>query len=70
MRNYGEALREHRLARDKTLIEVEKATGINNANLSRWERGEVIPGINFCEQLADYYGITIDELIGRDCKNK
>jgi len=70
MRNYGEILKEHRLANGKTLMEIEKETGISNQNLSRWERGEVIPGINFCEQLADYYGITIDELIGRDCKNK
>lgn len=70
MRNYGDALKEHRLANGKTLMDVERATGISNANLSRWERGEVIPGINFCELLADYYGITIDELIGRENKNK
>lgn len=65
MKNYGEILKEHRLARGKTLKEVEAETGINNANLSRWECGKVIPSIYFCEQLADYYGITIDELIGR-----
>ncbi len=68
MRNYGETLKEHRLASGKTLMDIERATGISNANLSRWERGEVIPGINFCEQLADFYGITIDELIGRENK--
>lgn len=66
MKNYGEYLKEHRLASGKSLIEIEKATGISNQNLSRWERGEVIPSIAFCEILADYYGITLDELVGRD----
>ncbi len=68
MRNYGETLKENRLARGITLKDVEKATGINNGNLSRWERGEVLPNIDFCVQLADFYGITLDELVGRDCR--
>ncbi len=65
MKNYGEILKEHRLAYGKSLLDIEKATGISNQNLSRWERGEVIPSIAFCEILADYYGISVDELIGR-----
>lgn len=64
MRNFGEILKEHRLVRGMTLKEIEKATGINNGNLSRWERGEVLPNIDFCVQLANFYGITIDELLG------
>ena len=66
MKNYGEILKEHRQSRGITLTEIESKTGISNQNLSRWERGEVIPSIFFCEQLADFYGISLDELIGRD----
>ena len=61
-------MKEIRLSQNKTLIEVEQATGISNANLSRWESGKVVPSIAFCEQLADYYGITLDELVGRNIK--
>lgn len=68
MKNYGNILKEHRLASGKTLLEVEKETGISNQNISRWERGEVIPSIAFCEQLADCYGLTLDELVGREIK--
>jgi len=63
MANYGEALRRQRLVMGKTLLDVEKATGISNQNLSRWERGEVLPNIDFCVKLAKYYGITLEELI-------
>lgn len=66
MINFGEELKFQRTKRNKTLKEVEKDTGISNSNLSRWECGKVLPNINFCVILADYYGISLDELIGRD----
>ncbi len=66
MKNYGAILKEIRILNGKTLLQVEKDTGINNANLSRWENGKVLPNIDFCVQLADYYGISLDELVGRD----
>lgn len=70
MINYGEELKYQRTKRNKTLQQVEKDTGISNANLSRWECGKVLPNIDFCVQLADYYGITLDELIGRELNLK
>ena len=68
MVNIGEALKEQRRMCNKTLMDVEAATGISHQNLSRWERGDVLPNIEFCIKLADYYGVTLDELVGRDLK--
>ncbi len=68
MNKYGEYFKEHRLAHNKKLKNVADETGISVQNLSRWERGEVLPNIDFCVRLANYYGITIDELVGRDIK--
>ena len=68
MINYGEELKYQRIKRNKTLKQIEKDTGISNSNLSRWERGKVLPNIDFCVVLADYYGITLDELIGREIR--
>ena len=68
--NFGEELKFQRTKRNKTLKEVERDTGISNSNLSRWESGKVLPNIGFCVILADYYGITLDELIGRDNSGK
>lgn len=66
MKKYGEYLREIRIEKGKTLKDIERETGINNSNLSRWENNKAVPSIYYCEQLADYYGITVDYLIGRD----
>lgn len=41
--NYGDVLKEHRIASGKTLMQVEKDTGISNANLSRWENNKILP---------------------------
>lgn len=65
MLNYGEALKYQRKLSGKSLLEIEKATGISNANLSRWECGKNLPNIDFCVKLADFYGISLDELVGR-----
>ena len=61
---YGDAMKQHRLMSGKSLVQVEKETGISNQNLSRWERNEVMPSIDACVKLAKYYGVTIEELIG------
>lgn len=62
--NYGDCLKQQRLASGKSLLEVAKDTGISHQNLSRWERNEVMPTLDFCIKLAKYYGVTIEELFG------
>lgn len=66
MKNYGEIFKSIRNSKELTLRQVEAGTGIKICNLSRWERNEVLPNISFCETLADFYGITVDELIGHE----
>ena len=63
---YGATLKTHRLENGYTLQYIAEKTGISKQNLSRWERDEVEPTISFCSILADFYGISIDELIGRE----
>lgn len=69
MKKYGEALKAQRLLCGKSVLEVQKETGISNQNLFRWEKNEVLPNIDFCVKLADCYGVTLDELVGREVKN-
>lgn len=69
MNNYGEALQYQREISGLSLIELERRVGISNQNLGRWERGEVLPNIDFCVRLAKFYGISIDELVGISVSN-
>lgn len=63
--NYGEALKYQREAAELSQLELSRKTGIAHQNINRWEKGEVLPNIDFCVKLADFYGITLDELINR-----
>lgn len=64
LKSLGETLKEHRILRNLSLKEIENKTGINNGSLSRWERNEVLPSIDACIRLDEFYGISVDELLG------
>ncbi len=65
MMNYGEALKYQREKLGISQLELSKRIGISHQNINRWESGDVLPSIDFCVKLADFYGITVDELIGK-----
>lgn len=63
--SYGEALKHQRELSGLSQNKLAKLTGISQQMLSHWEANKGVPGVDFCEILADFYEISIDELIGR-----
>lgn len=63
--DYGEALKYQREQAGLSQLELSHKTGISHHNINRWEKGEVLPNIDFCVKLAVFYGITLDELVNR-----
>ena len=66
MQNYGIALKEQRELKGISQLELYQKINTSHQNINRWENNKVLPSIDFCVQLADYYNISLDELIGRD----
>ena len=64
--NFGEGLKYQREINGLSQSELARQTKISQQNISYWERGIKEPSITFCIRLADFYGITLDELVGRD----
>ena len=64
--NYGEILKEHRKTNGYTQSEIAKETKIPQQTISAYENNTNMPTIDACVKLADFYGITLDELVGRD----
>jgi len=54
-----------RINRGLTQIQLQIATGIEQALLSKFERGERIPPTETLIILADFYGVSIDYLLAR-----
>ena len=66
MSNYGEALKYQREINGYSQSELSRLTGLTQASISYWESNKKSPNIEACEILADFYGISLDELVGRD----
>lgn len=63
---YGENMKYYREEKGLSLKQVENLTGVNNGNLSRYERNLNFPSIEICDKLSTLYGVSIDELIGKN----
>ncbi len=62
MENNLKSLRKNR---GLTQIQLQIATGIEQALLSKFERGERIPPTETLIILADFYGVSIDYILAR-----
>ena len=64
----GDILKTLRLQKKKTQLMVQLETGIEQALLSKYERGIRVPPTETLIILADYYNVSIDYIVGRTDK--
>ena len=62
----GNTLKKLRLTKGLTQEDVATQLGISPQSISKWERGDGYPDITMLPALANYFRITVDELIGMD----
>lgn len=62
----GENLKKQRKLRELTQEQLADILGVSFQAVSKWERGEVYPDIELLPTIAEYFGITTDELMGMD----
>ena len=62
--NLGRILIENRHKRGITQEELATHIGVSKGAVSKWETNSSLPDISLLPQLASYFDITIDELIG------
>lgn len=55
-------LRERRQVSRRVLADL---CGVSKSAMARYERGEREPGVRVVCELADYFGVTVDYLLGR-----
>lgn len=63
-------LKEIRLQKGLKASEVAEKLSITNNSLSEWELGKRIPPCEKIIQLADFYGVSVDYLLGRDVEGE
>lgn len=61
----GNRIRDLREDRDLRQVDVARATGIDQKTLSNYETGKTRPDSEALVRLADFFGVSIDYLVGR-----
>ena len=59
-------LRDLRKAVSKTQDQVSEACGFSKIALTRYETGARMPKTEIAARLAEYYGVSVDYILGRD----
>lgn len=62
----GANIKRLRLKRQITQEQLSLAMGVSCAAVSKWERENTLPDISLLPLLANYFGVSIDELMGYD----
>lgn len=66
----GQSIRQHRNRLGISQLDLANRLGIHPINISWWENDKVFPSILNTIGLADAFGITLDELVGRKVETK
>lgn len=60
----GENLKRLRRERDMTQEELSTVLGVSYQSVSRWENGTCYPDLELLPAIADFFGISVDQLLG------
>lgn len=65
MGNFSERLRELRSEKGETQLELGRVVRVSKMAVSHWEAGHSEPSIAQLILLAEHFGVSVDDLIGR-----
>lgn len=60
----GRKIKELRKEKNLCQEQLAEAMGVSAASVSKWETGQCIPELTLLMDLADYFGVSVDFLIG------
>ena len=64
--NISEKVKKYRKEKDMTQEQLALVFGVSAQSVSKWECGDGYPDITLLPTIANYFGITVDELLGTD----
>lgn len=64
--NFSQNLVALRKSRKLTQAELAVKLNYSDKSISKWERGDVLPDIVTFKMIAEFFGVTVDELISGD----
>jgi transcriptional regulator with XRE-family HTH domain len=63
---FGEKLTKLKKQKKISQIEIAKRTGISRDAISKYERGDVTPSIEYAKRIAEVLGVSLDYLVSEN----
>ena len=61
--SFAEKLHELRISRNISQKELADNLGVAQSSVNYWEKGQRDPSITMVKKIADYFGISVDEML-------
>ncbi len=63
---FGERVKEYRIEKGVSQMDLASSIGVSKGIISLWENGLREPTLSNLIALADYFDLSLDELVGRN----
>ena len=63
---FKDVLKEIRLEKNVSQVKLAESIGVSKGIVSMWETGQREPTLSSLVSLADYFGVPLDYLVGRE----
>lgn len=66
----GEKIAQLKKNKNLSQIALAEATGISRDAISKYERGDAIPSVEYAKRIADVLGVSLDFLVSEESKEE
>jgi transcriptional regulator with XRE-family HTH domain len=66
----GEKISKLKKTKQLSQVELAHATGISRDAISKYERGDAVPSVEYAKRIADVLGVSLDYLVSEEDKEE
>ena len=63
---FSDRLKELRVDKGLTIVQLAEAIGVNNGTISKWENGQIMPQADSIFSLSKFFNVSAGYLIGTE----
>jgi transcriptional regulator with XRE-family HTH domain len=67
---FGDKMTMLRKQKNISQVELAEKTSISRDGISKYERGDIIPSVEYAKRIADVLGVSLDYLVSEDAKDE
>lgn len=65
----GDKISSLRKQKNISQVELAEKTNISRDGISKYERGDIVPSVEYAKRIADVLGVSLDYLVSEDAKD-